>query len=122
MASRQFRTAFRFRLGLPVYTFPHDGPGYEQKCSRCKHGILDEFGRHAVECPGKSGTIMRHEMVKDSVFGFARAGGYQVVTQEKAGLDPNSDDRPADIHIEGWRGGVAAVDVVRDLSLVPDGA
>ena len=82
--SALFKVALRRRLRLPVA--PADA------CCPCCGELLDSFGDHALTCCCKGDRTVRHNAVRDVVFGEASLAGSAPV-REKAGLLPA---RPAE--------------------------
>jgi hypothetical protein len=112
MEAPLFTTALKRRLRVPVY--PSDS--FCPCCGDC----LDRFGDHALVCPCKGDRTVRHNDVRNIVFGDALAAGLQPM-KEKAGLLParpledglkaSGNRRPADIWLpRGAQGRGEALD------------
>lgn len=83
MATKQFRAAARYWLGLPVY------PG------------VPDSGTGALLKQG-SDQIGRHDQIRDVLYFAARAAGYN--PWRERGVDP-SRARPGDVYLPRWSGG-----------------
>ena len=96
-----FRISLQYRLGLPVYSHPH-------QCPACGKDS-DVFGDHTITCSTEYERIHRHDTVRDAIFETARHAGLSPV--KEARLVANSQTRPGDIFLPNWRGRQTAFDV-----------
>ena len=88
---------------MPV--FQGQGP-----CIACRQQS-DEFGHHAIACASKGEQIARHNHLRDALFNTA-ASASLAPTKEDRALLPGVDNRPADMMIPNWAGGLhAALDI-----------
>ena len=106
----EFRVACLYRLGMPVY--PSDGP-----CVACgQHS--DRQGNHAISCGNQGERIARHNHLRDAIYATA-AASHLAPTKEDNAILPNSANRPADVMVTNFMGGLhAAVDVTCRLPLL----
>ena len=105
MPSTEFRTAAKYRLGIPV--FPEDSICPVQTCREEN----DRMGDHAIGCAYNGERISRHNRLRDTVYKAAQSACLGPA-QEIRGLFSGTDARPADIFIPAWhRGKDAALDV-----------
>ena len=103
MRSKEFISAIKFRLGMPVYS-------QEGECSFCGANN-DTMGDHAMVCRIGGEPISRHNALRDALFNVAAEAGLSPV-KEGRGILPDSERRPADIFIRNWAGGKdAALDI-----------
>ena len=103
MPGAEFRTAVRYRLGVPIYQ--EDG-----KCPACD-ADSDSFGDHAIACGYQGERNSRHNILRDDIFNTAKAAGLSP-TKEERGIIDEDESRPADVKIPMWiRGKDVAYDV-----------
>ena len=103
MPGAEFRTAMKYRLGIPIY----HGDG---KCPAC-NANSDSFGDHAIACGYQGERHSRHNIMRDEIFNTAKAAGLNP-TKEERGIIDEDDSRPADVKIPMWiRGKDVAYDV-----------
>ena len=70
LSSVEFRTALKFRLGIPLYTEPFPCPVVSNAGLEC--GIeMDVFGDHAICCCHGTSYLFRHNNVRD-ILGHSR--------------------------------------------------
>ena len=99
----EFRSCLCYWLGVPLHNSPYP-------CPECG-GPADIYGDHQVGCGGNSDRIVRHNAVRDVLFGAAQAAALAPI-KEAPRLVPNSNARPADILLPTWsHGRPAALDV-----------
>ena len=101
---RVFRTAIKYRLGVPVLS-------NEILCPLCTQTIT-VYGDHATCCAKSGDLITRHNTLRNWVNGIARDGLLNPVLEKKGILGPTSGRRPGDVTIPNWEHGNAlAIDV-----------
>ena len=100
---RVFRTAVKYRLGLPV--LDHETP-----CPLCMQPI-NVYGDHATCCAKSGDLIIRHNAIRSLVNAFATDGLLSPVMEKKGILGPTSGRRPGDVTIPNWSSDPLAIDV-----------
>jgi hypothetical protein len=92
--NKQYQTALKLYLGVPVYTS-------ETQCS-CGF-TLDVRGVHSILCKTKGDIIIRHNAIRDVVHSYAKDAGLSP-EKEKAGIlgDHGDKRRPADVYIPNF--------------------
>lgn len=99
-----FRAAIRHRLRMPVYRAVEGTR--KLSCNLCSVGKGKEnvWGDHAVQCPGRNGTISRHNHVRDVLVSLCKSAGFGNVVPEARELVEYSKMRPADFSTVDWPG------------------
>ena len=104
MKPQVFRTAVKYRLGVPVLAI-------ETPCNLCKQ-IIDIYGDHATCCTKKGSLITRHNSLRDLICRFAADGLLNPQLEKKGLLGATSGRRPGDIVLPRWNeDGGLAIDV-----------
>ncbi|XP_062506000.1 uncharacterized protein LOC134182590 [Corticium candelabrum] len=99
MSPREFVTALRLRLGVPVFSPP-------PRSIRCVCGhILDVFGDHALGC-SSSLRIRRHDALCDTVYHWLLVDNSGVRREQRC--SSQSMDRPGDVFHPDFSNGKAA--------------
>jgi hypothetical protein len=106
LQSDVFRTALKFRLGVPLFdaTFPcpaRDGDG--KGCG----SQMDVFGDHAPCCHYGPSLVFRHNNVRDILGHSARGAGLAAVVIEKKNQIAGSNAKPGDITVQQYHRGFA---------------
>ena len=96
-----FRISICYRLGLPVYSFPH-------QCPACGKDS-DIFGDHTIVCATEYERIHRHDVIRDAIHEAAKHAGLSPVPEAR--LVANSQSRPGDVFLPNWRGKQTAFDI-----------
>ena len=107
----EFRTAAKYRLGLPVFSS-------EGKCPAGNCDMTsDVMGDHAIGCAYLSERTFRHNLLRDAIYN-ASASACLNPAREIRGLLPGSAARPADVFLPAWdKGRDAALNVTVLASL-----
>ena len=80
----EFRTALRFRLGVPVNGAEgcaHRGAEQHTSSKRCPKP-LDKWGSHAILCKLGGGVTPIHDAICDILHGAARAAGFRALREQ----------------------------------------
>ena len=77
-----FRTALKFRLGLPLFSEPFPCPALSSEGKLCA-AEMDIFGDHAPCCRHGTSLVFRHNNVRDILGHAAKAAGLAAVVIEK---------------------------------------
>ena len=99
----EFRVAALYRLGMPVFATG----GF---CVACGHDSSDRYsrdGHHAIICGSQGERIARHNHLRDAIYATA-ASAHLAPTKEDKALLPNTENRPADVMIPHFIGGLHA--------------
>ena len=99
----EFRTSVLYRLGEPL--FRSDGA-----CEGCgRHS--DKLGDHAIACASQGERIARHNHLRNAIFHTAVSASLAPLREERA-LLPGIEQRPADVLLPNFSGGLhCCVDV-----------
>ena len=99
-----FRTAVKYRLGIPVLS-------KEILCPLCMQPI-NIYGDHAVCCAKSGDRIGRHNSLRNLLSNFASLGQLSPILEKKGILGPTSGRRPGDVTLMNWTGNKGlAIDV-----------
>ena len=93
LSSRGWLIGSRRRLGLDVRT-------RRTRCSNCRFFEIGLKGDHALSCPGKMGSKMRHDAVKHVVARAFKQAGFEVRLEQGGVLLDNR--RPGDVEVRDW--------------------
>jgi hypothetical protein len=108
---RVYRTAIKYRLGVPVLSS-------EILCPLCTQHI-NIYGDHATCCAKSGDLITRHNTLRNLVNSIASAGLLNPVMEKKGILGPTSGRRPGDVTIPNWEhGNGLAIDVAVTSPLI----
>ena len=103
LRAAELRTAVLYRLGEPLF----QGDGACQGCGR--HS--DRLGDHAIACASQGERIARHNHLRDALFHAAASASLAPLREERA-LLPGVEQRPADVLLPNFAGGLhCCVDV-----------
>jgi hypothetical protein len=107
LASREFSTALRLRLGMQVYL----QQSQLRLCPECKAVPSDACGYHSLSCSSNSDRAARHNSLRDELAATCRKATLGVVVEHRHML-ADSNARPGDVTVSNWREGrTAAFDV-----------
>ena len=81
LQSDVFRTALKFRLGIPLFDAPFPCPALDNNGKACK-SQMDVFGDHAPCCHNSPSLVFRHNNVRDILGRSARGAGLAAVVIE----------------------------------------
>lgn len=101
-----FRTALKYRLGLPLFEEPFPCPSLSNAGERCGDE-MDVFGDHAICCHHGPALLFRHNNVRDILGHAARAAGLAAVVIEKKDQVAGSNVKPGDISVQQYHRGFA---------------
>ena len=107
LGSDCFRTALKFRLGMPLFREPFlcaalTGDGVPCGC------LMDVYGDHALCCRNGPSFLFRHNSIRDILGHAARAAGLNAVVIEKKNQVEGSNARPGDITVQHYHRGFAS--------------
>ena len=106
LQSDAFRTALKFRLGLPLFSEPFPCPALSSSGSACD-AQMDVFGDHALCCHNGTSLVFRHNNIRDILGHSARAAGLSAVVTEKKNQIEGSKAKPGDITVQQYHRGFA---------------
>jgi hypothetical protein len=106
LQSDVFRTALKFRLGLPLFSEPFPCPALSSDGKVCA-SEMDVFGDHAPCCHHGTSLVFRHNNVRDILGHSARAAGLAAVVIEKKNQVDGSKEKPGDITVQQYHRGFA---------------
>ena len=107
LQSDVFRTALKFRLGLPLFSEPFPCPALSSEGKACG-AEMDVFGDHAPCCHNGTSLVFRHNNVRDILGHSARAAGLAAVVIEKKNQVDGSKAKPGDITVQQYHRGFAS--------------
>jgi len=107
LQSDKFRTALKFRLGIPVYSEPFPCPALNNAGQPCGDE-MDVFGDHAICCLHGPSLLFRHNNVRDILGHSAKAAGLSAVVMEKKNQIEGSNAKPGDITVQQYHRGFAS--------------
>jgi hypothetical protein len=108
---RVFRTAMKYRLGVPVLSS-------EVPCPLCMQPI-NIYGDHATCCAKSGDLITRHNTLRNLVNKIASDGLLNPVMEKKGILGPTTGRRPGDVTIPNWGNGIGlAIDLAVTSPLI----
>ena len=107
--SDAFRTALKFRLGLPLFDPEHPRlcPALSREGEACGEK-LDVFGDHALCCHFGTSRVFRHNNMRDILYHTAKAAGLSAVVVEKKNQIPGTTKKPGDITVQQYHRGFAS--------------
>jgi hypothetical protein len=106
LQSEVFRTALKFRLGIPLFDAPFPCPALDHNGKACK-SQMDVFGDHAPCCHNSPSLVFRHNNVRDILGHSARGAGLAAVVIEKKNQIAGSNEKPGDITVQQYHRGFA---------------
>ena len=83
LQSEVFRTALKFRLGMPLFDAPFPCPALSSSDGKACDSQMDVFGDHAPCCHNGPSLVFRHNNVRDILGHSARGAGLAAVVIEK---------------------------------------
>lgn len=101
-----FRTAMKFRLGVPLFDAPFPCPARGSDGKACG-SQMDVFGDHAPCCHHGPSLVFRHNNVRDILGHAARGAGLTAVIIEKKNQVAGSRAKPGDITVQQYHRGFA---------------
>jgi hypothetical protein len=107
LQSDVFRTALKFRLGIPLFSEPFPCPALSSSEGKACPSEMDVFGDHAPCCLHGPSLVFRHNNVRDILGHSARAAGLTAVIIEKKNQIDGSNAKPGDITIQQYHRGFA---------------
>ena len=107
LQSEVFRTALKYRLGLPLFAEPFPCPSLSSSGEVCAVK-MDVFGDHALCCHNGTSLLFRHNNIRDILGHSARAAGLAAVVTEKKNQIEGSKAKPGDITVQQYHRGYAS--------------
>ena len=107
LQSDVFRTALKFRLGMPLFSEPFPCPALSGEGKACG-AEMDVFGDHAPCCHNGPSLLFRHNNVRDILGHAARGAGLSAVVIEKKNQVDGSNAKPGDITVQQYHRGFAS--------------
>lgn len=107
LQSDKFRTALKFRLGIPLYSEPFPCPALNNASQACGEE-MDIFGDHAICCRHGTSFLFRHNNVRDILGHSAKAAGLSAVVIEKKNQIEGSNEKPGDITVQQYHRGFSS--------------
>ena len=107
LASDCFRTALKFRLGMPLFEEPFPCPALTTGGGVVCDCMMDIYGDHAVCCKNGPSYIFRHNSIRDILAHAARSAGLSAVVLEKKNQVEGSRAKPGDITVQQYHRGFA---------------
>jgi len=107
LQSDVFRTALKFRLGMPLFSEPFPCPALSAEGKVCGTE-MDVFGDHAPCCHNGPSLLFRHNNVRDILGHAARGAGLSAVVIEKKNQIDGSNAKPGDITVQQYHRGFAS--------------
>ena len=83
LQSDVFRTALKFRLGIPLFDAPFPCPALSSGDGKACPEQMDVFGDHAPCCHSGPSLVFRHNNIRDILGHSARAAGLAAVVIEQ---------------------------------------
>ena len=106
LQSDVFRTALKYRLGIPLFDEPFPCPALSSGEGKACGSEMDVFGDHAPCCLHGPSLVFRH--INSARHGHsARAAGLAAVVIEKKNQIDGSNAKPGDITIQQYHRGFA---------------
>ena len=96
LGSDCFRTALKFRLGMPLFREPFPCAAITSSGVVCDCQ-MDVYGDHALCCHNGASLLFRHNSIRDILGHTARAAGLSAVVTEKKHQVEGSNAKPGDI-------------------------
>src|SRR6185437_14221835 len=100
-----FRTALKFRLGLPLFDTGLTCSATSSKTSGVCGEELDVFGDHALCCHFGTSRLFRHNNLRDILGHAAKGAGLSAVVIEKKHQLAESKKKPGDITVQQYHHG-----------------
>jgi hypothetical protein len=100
-----FRTALKFRLGLPLFDTGLVCPATSSKSGEVCGAELDVFGDHALCCHFGTSRLFRHNNLRDILGHAAKGAGLSAVVIEKKHQITGSKKKPGDITVQQYHHG-----------------
>jgi hypothetical protein len=100
-----FRTALKFRLGLPVFDPNLTCSATSSKSGEVCGEALDVFGDHALCCHFGTSRVFRHNNLRDILGHAAKGAGLSAVVIEKKHQLAESKKKPGDITVQQYHHG-----------------
>ena len=94
MPSAEFRTALKYRLGIPLFTEGFPCPVLNN--AGVADAEMDVFGDHAICCNHDTSYLFRHNNVRDILGHSARAAGLSAVVMEQKNQIEGSNEKPGE--------------------------
>jgi Reverse transcriptase (RNA-dependent DNA polymerase) len=104
LGSDCFRTALKFRLGIPLFSEPFRCAAVASSGSVCECQ-MDIYGDHALCCHNGASLLFRHNSIRDILGHAARAAGLSAVVTEKKHQVEGSNAKPGDITVQHYHRG-----------------
>jgi hypothetical protein len=104
MRSDAFRTAMKFRLGLPLFDTTFTCTALSKSGQPCG-GEMDVLGDHALCCHNGTSRVFRHNNLRDILGHSAKAAGLSAVVIEKKNQIAGSKKKPGDITVQQYHRG-----------------
>jgi hypothetical protein len=108
MPSHTFRTALKFRLGIPLFDEGLTCPVTSRKHGRVCGEVLDIYGDHALCCHFGTSRVFRHNHLRDILGHAARGAGLSAVVIEKKNQITGTSKKPGDITVQQYHRGFAS--------------
>ena len=108
MQSDNFRTALKFRLGLPLFDEGLTCPASSTTKGHVCGEDLDVFGDHALCCHFGTSRVFRHNNLRDILGHAARGAGLAAVVIEKKNQITGSQKKPGDITVQQYHRGFSS--------------
>jgi hypothetical protein len=107
LQSDVFRTALKFRLGVPLFDAPFPCPALSSGEGKACPEQMDVFGDHAPCCHNGPSLVFRHNNIGDILGHSARSAGLAAVVIEKKNQIDGSKTKPGDITVQQYHRGFA---------------
>ena len=101
LSSDCFRTALKFRLGMPLFSEPFPCAAVASNGVVCECQ-MDIYGDHALCCHNGASLLFRHNSIRDILGHAARAAGLSAVVIEKKHQVEGSSVKPGDITVQHY--------------------
>ena len=107
LGSDCFRTAVKFRLGMPLFSEPFPCTAVASSGIVCDCQ-MDVYGDHALCCHNGASLVFRHNSIRDILGHAARAAGLSAIVIEKKNQVEGSSAKPGDITVQHYHRGFAS--------------
>ena len=108
MHSDNFRTALKFRLGMPLFDPDLKCPASSAETGEVCGEELDVYGDHVLCCHYGTSHVFRHNQVRDILGHSAKAAGLSAVVIEKKDQIAGSKKKPGDITVQQYHRGFSS--------------